>query len=326
MKKIKLPPITIIIGIILLIGGVVFVFGPKAHQPLAENENKDSDNDGLRDWEEELFHTDPYNPDTDGDGYLDGEEVDSGHNPLVKSPGDKLTFYPLPLGDNYNITNKVLSDDIIDSILDSYFYQKGQYVSDNEIDSPETFSALVKQSTIQEMLRRAIGENYETILEKAGKTVSQIPDLFNIEISDADIKISEDNSSEAIKLYLSQITSFIASEAFFLQEQNLNALQSALQNRDFSQADKIIKINEANIESFKEIVVPSSGKEIHKQILKFSILLRNIYVSLRDVFNDPLKAYVAAQKLEDFSDSWDKLMQEIINLAKTQGIEVSLKK
>ena len=43
----------------------------------------DSDDDGLSDKDEiNIWHTDPYNPDTDGDGYLDGDEVKSGYNPL----------------------------------------------------------------------------------------------------------------------------------------------------------------------------------------------------------------------------------------------------
>lgn len=43
----------------------------------------DSDNDGLSDQDEiNLWHTDPNNPDTDGDGYLDGDEVKNGYNPL----------------------------------------------------------------------------------------------------------------------------------------------------------------------------------------------------------------------------------------------------
>jgi len=42
----------------------------------------DSDNDGLDDDLEKLFGTDPANPDTDGDGYLDGEETENGYNPL----------------------------------------------------------------------------------------------------------------------------------------------------------------------------------------------------------------------------------------------------
>lgn len=42
----------------------------------------DSDKDGLTDLVEKFYGTDPYNPDTDGDGYLDGEEVKNHFNPL----------------------------------------------------------------------------------------------------------------------------------------------------------------------------------------------------------------------------------------------------
>ena len=44
---------------------------------------KDSDNDGLSDWQEIVCDTDPYDPDTDNDGMPDGWEVDHGLNPLV---------------------------------------------------------------------------------------------------------------------------------------------------------------------------------------------------------------------------------------------------
>lgn len=42
----------------------------------------DSDQDGLSDEEEIFYGTDKNNPDTDGDGYLDGAEVKGGYNPL----------------------------------------------------------------------------------------------------------------------------------------------------------------------------------------------------------------------------------------------------
>lgn len=49
------------------------------------NKFSDSDNDGLSDLEEtNKYHTNPRNPDTDGDGYTDGDEVKNGHNPLEK--------------------------------------------------------------------------------------------------------------------------------------------------------------------------------------------------------------------------------------------------
>ena len=43
----------------------------------------DTDKDGLPDYMENLYGTDLNNPDTDGDGYKDGEEVESGYDPLL---------------------------------------------------------------------------------------------------------------------------------------------------------------------------------------------------------------------------------------------------
>jgi hypothetical protein len=42
---------------------------------------RDSDNDGLKDWEESLWDTDTQNADTDGDGTKDGAEVKANRNP-----------------------------------------------------------------------------------------------------------------------------------------------------------------------------------------------------------------------------------------------------
>lgn len=51
---------------------------------------QDSDNDGLPDWEEALWKTDSQNPDTDGDGTGDSEEIKLGRNPVKKGPNDVL--------------------------------------------------------------------------------------------------------------------------------------------------------------------------------------------------------------------------------------------
>ena len=42
----------------------------------------DADSDGLNDYDEIFYGTDVNNPDTDGDGFKDGEEVEKGYNPL----------------------------------------------------------------------------------------------------------------------------------------------------------------------------------------------------------------------------------------------------
>jgi len=51
----------------------------------------DDDGDGLKNWEEELWGTNPKIADTDGDGTPDGEETLAGRNPLVAGPDDKIT-------------------------------------------------------------------------------------------------------------------------------------------------------------------------------------------------------------------------------------------
>lgn len=47
----------------------------------AAADKADDDQDGLTNQEELLYNTNPLNPDTDGDGYLDGDEVKHGYNP-----------------------------------------------------------------------------------------------------------------------------------------------------------------------------------------------------------------------------------------------------
>lgn len=61
--------------------------------------DNDVDKDGLSNRDESYWNTDFQNPDTDGDGYLDGEEVASSHDPLIPSPNDLI--------DNDNLTAKL---------------------------------------------------------------------------------------------------------------------------------------------------------------------------------------------------------------------------
>ncbi len=46
----------------------------------------DTDHDGLADWREFLYGTDPTNPDTNGDGIWDGVAVAAGLDPLAPPP------------------------------------------------------------------------------------------------------------------------------------------------------------------------------------------------------------------------------------------------
>lgn len=77
------------------------LFAPRPTQTSKEVKQKmlerqqDDDNDGLSNYREETYKTDPNNPDTDGDGFTDGDEVKNHYNPV--GPGKLPTLHQTPL-------------------------------------------------------------------------------------------------------------------------------------------------------------------------------------------------------------------------------------
>jgi len=59
---------------------------PPPVQPKLPPAGLDTDSDGLSDLEESIFQSDPRNPDIDGDGFLDGNEVFNLYNPNGRAP------------------------------------------------------------------------------------------------------------------------------------------------------------------------------------------------------------------------------------------------
>jgi len=62
----------------------------KAKKEISELSFKDSDGDGLYDWQEISLGTDPLNPDTDQDGFLDGIEVKYGFDSKKPDPAPRM--------------------------------------------------------------------------------------------------------------------------------------------------------------------------------------------------------------------------------------------
>jgi thrombospondin type 3 repeat protein len=92
------------------------------YNPLGEGplglEFIDTDNDGLTDAEElNFYNTNPYDADSDGDGFSDGDEVANGYNPL----GEYMSIYS-----NEPLTSLVYGGDNDDSFESFYVY--GDYI------------------------------------------------------------------------------------------------------------------------------------------------------------------------------------------------------
>lgn len=104
----------------------------KEAEVVAEKRKVDSDGDGLLDWEEDLYQTNPEISDTDNDGVSDKEEVDQNRSPVVFGPG--------------------LTDDLRDLVA-----QKN--IAENNLDVPERLEDVELTTQINSL---------STFLEKAG--------------------------------------------------------------------------------------------------------------------------------------------------------------
>ena len=140
--------------------------------------NKDSDKDGLKDWEEGLWSTDLNNPDTDGDGTNDGDEVDDNRNPNLPGPDDELNqgfVLQKKENNNENFEEDLTATDLFSQNLFGEYLSlrgSGQHISDTAKSSLVT-------SVIEDTLDTEINKQYKI----------------------SDLNIVEDNSAVALKKY-----------------------------------------------------------------------------------------------------------------------------
>jgi len=128
------------LAVIILVGVYLFARKPSAvpdntlatHTAQALLLETDTDNDGLKDWQETLWNTDFHNPDTDGDGTRDGVEVRENRDPTKKGPDDVLPApkAEVPADDKYEYSfdksaGSSFTDLLVINLLSNYAQAKG---------------------------------------------------------------------------------------------------------------------------------------------------------------------------------------------------------
>lgn len=223
-------------------------------------QTKDSDGDGLKDWEEVLLGTDPHNPDTDGDGTSDGKEVAAGRNPLIKGPNDNAKS----VAETANAKKEALTQ--TDLVARDFF---ARYMELNQ-------AGLAGDSQSQADL---IGQ-----VLKNGMVLST-PKLY----AQKDILVSADDSAAAIKRYGNEVG------AIFKKYSNPNARNEVVIAKESVEAEKPEALKEIDpiITTYKNIVTnllkvsaPQSLAENHLKLVNSLSTLLFCAESLRKIDKD----------------------------------------
>jgi len=277
-----------------ILNGKSFSAGTCSPDP--NDASKDSDNDGLKDWQEiQIYQTDACKPDTDGDGYLDGEEAVSGYDPTKKAPGDEMpgTTHKTPRPLPQNLTEALrqnLAGQLKQNKLSAFSGEGGLLSSDQLAAYPAV------QSSVQDILNN-VGE-----LFAADK------------IDDSQIKTANDNSRPAIQNYAVAVAACFSQTGPHSQSET-EMFSNAIENSDFSELELNLQNYQDAYERLKEITVPSEMVSLHKEQLEIISKLIKIYAAIKDIEADPLKADLALQSYSTVrteTSDWMKKLSEFI--------------
>lgn len=253
------------------------------------NPTGDDDGDGLTNADEALWGTDTKNPDTDGDNFLDGEEVKANFNPTIPSPNDKLPegFKP---GKDLQPLQAAASQPVA---VDQFFQ--------NNLDL-----TLGKKNYTEEY-RKQYPEDKRTPDTLATYAQSQ-PIVTQLPIPEAkSIQLVADNTPLVIKDYLD-----VAGNLAVFSKRSV--LADGLENIFANNDPAIIRGLADGIRAYQNNLIPlkvaPSAVSLQKLLLGYSQLAAATYDQIATYPEDPVRAVVAMRQLEEIDKKYMPLIEQ----------------
>ncbi len=262
---------------------------------MIEAVDQDTDKDGLANREESYWNTDPNEPDTDGDKFLDGEEVASGHDPMKPGPDDLL-----PSSGAVNITDKV-----------SALMAAGFYAGDlsNSAD-PAVYDKALADISAEMMIDGIRSLDPDNVV--VGKTI----------LSSDDSKKAQEKYLDAIGLIIQDIWGEITSEPRLATENFVNFYSDNERLINGSKNYFNSKKNYYNdmIARMNAVAVPPSWLNIHNQIISNLQALAVSHKILGQTDEDPLKGTFGMSNLIQVYQTVQPILVEITDKVKKNDL------
>ncbi len=282
------------IGIALLTGAIIFavlkIIDSKTRmsqkiQNIATREvveELDSDNDGVKDWEEALWGMDFKNPDTNGDGILDGQEVEKRRNEL-RASDEFIDVEEVPDTETERIARQLLT-----MALNVNQVSGGQINKQEIANLAEGFVQSVQPNMVSMYslgdLKISVNKSAQEYYDEMSKELAYLDTIPTDELKILELAISTNRKSK-----LDELDPIIEAYA--------NA------------PEKVLK---------KEI--PSQVAEYHLDYLNALTQKAIAIVSMTQYFDDPVIALRGVQEYGIADDNLIKASQNIQNYLQKNGI------
>lgn len=267
-----------------------------------QNSN-DYDNDGLSNADEAYWNTDPYKADSDGDGYLDGEEVASGHDPSIAGPNDLLANTRAYNALNSTqrlaqlVTGGIIAGDLkpgdsnpnfqqsVDHVADATIYATLASIEETKADPPDN---VVENSKAAEenYINTVYAEAADQLINSAIKEREGMLTLFYV----------DETAPDGISFTPPQI--------------------EKIKNAYLKYADQFQQAGDA----LKTVPVPRALLETNSQLTNLLKKLESYHRNIALTNNDPMKQIFLLSNLQNVYLQALPILQQLDNFAKTNTL------
>jgi len=246
----------------------------------------DWDKDGIPDEEESIFKTDPFNEDTDGDGYLDGEEVAAGCSPIIPKPNDcqeELT----KIDAEQNLTNE--------------------------------FSQLITGGLLSGDLNPRNENFLKSIIALGDKAEIESVKLLSVDDSQIVVNVKNDDSQNSRQEYVNQLVQ-VAENYFLLASE---PYQANIINEDkIFNLDPQIEEIEKLYNKIANLQVPISWVDFHRKLIKFIQKNQLYFKALNSASEDPFKSLLVLSRSTALNMEYQNLVSEALNKIREQKLNL----
>jgi len=235
----------------------------------------DTDGDGLKNWEEALYKTDPETADTDGDGVHDGAEISANRDPLVVGEGVSSSGSTSTTAIQFNATDR-FSQELFVKYLEAK--QSGKEIT-----------AELANQIAEEVLAKDYSGPEEVFDESQLKTLTAV--------SNTAIKAYGNDFGKAISIPRSP------------DARSEIAIIDSIMSVGMTDTDRleleVIRLRYQKIrDNLTRIQVPEDAKSIHASFIRSVDLLKETVVGIETIESDPVGAL---KKIAFFEDGINNL-------------------